>query len=298
MPKLTRLASLAILAVLALAPTAGSVPSGAAGRIVFVTNHFCGGRQVDCGRGEIATVRADGSGAAVLTRNVVSEATPAWSPNGAQIAYFRPARRGSSGQVWLMNANGTGQRQLTHLKKIQFYGDLDWSPDGLSIVIKAFASSAGGATELWLVNARNGSTSKLTNTALGEGAPSWSPNGRWIAFGSEGRRQSDRIWRMTVATRKLVRLTSQTAPAAQWPSWSPDSSRIAFTLGGKVAVMNADGSHRRVLRQFGTHARWSPDGKWLVYVANGDLFRVRTDGSGRTQLTHHGKQTTNDQPDW
>src|SRR5690242_13903779 len=196
MPKLTRLASLAVLAVLALAPAAGSVASGAAGRIVFVTNHLCGGRQVDCGRGEVATVRADGSGAEVLTRDTVNEATPAWSPNGAQIAYFRSARRGSSGQVWLMNANGTGQRQLTHLKKIQFYGDLDWAPDGLSIVIKAFASSVGGATELWLVNARTGSTSKLTNTVLGEGAPSWSPNGQWIAFGSEGRLQSDRIWRM------------------------------------------------------------------------------------------------------
>ena len=91
MPKLTRLASLAVLAVLALAPAAGSVASGAAGRIVFVTNHLCGGRQVDCGRGEVATVRADGSGAAVLTRDTVNEATPAWSPNGAQIAYFRSA---------------------------------------------------------------------------------------------------------------------------------------------------------------------------------------------------------------
>jgi len=285
------------LATLALAASAGGASGGAGGRIVFVTNHLCGGRQLDCGRAEIATVRADGTGAVVLTRNAVSEATPAWSPNGAQIAYFRPTRRGSSGQVWLMNANGTGQRQLTHLKKVQFYGDLDWAPDGLSIVIKAFSSGVGGATELYLVNARTGTTTKLTDTVLGEGAPSWSPNGRWIAFGSEGRLQSDRIWRLTVATKKMVRLTSGT-PAAQWPSWSPDSSRIAFTLGGKVAVMNADGSHRRVLPQFGAHPRWSPDGGWLVYVANGDLFKVRTNGSGRTQLTHHGKQTANDQPDW
>jgi hypothetical protein len=34
------------------------------------------------------------------------------------------------------------------------------------------------------------------------------------------------------------------------------------------------------------------------YVANGDLFKARPDGSGRTQLTHHGKLTANDQPDW
>ena len=62
--------------------------------------------------------------------------------------------------------------------------------------------------------------------------------------------------------------------------------------------MNADGSHKIVLRLFGTRPRWSPDGQWLVYVENGDLFKVRTNGTGRVQLTHHGKQVVNDQPDW
>ena len=297
MHKFSRLAISAALVVLALAPSAGSVPRGGAGGIVFVTNHLCGGRQVDCGRGEIATVRADGSGAAVLTRDAVSEASPAWSPNGAQIAFFRPARRGSAGQVWLMDANGTHQRQLTHLQAVQFYGDLAWAPSGRALVISAFASTIGGATELWLVNARTGAVSRLTRTSLGEGAPSWSRNGRWIVFASEGRLLANRVWRLNVATKRLVQLTSG-RPAALYPSWSPNSTRIAFTLGGKLAVMGVDGSHRRVLPQFGTHPRWSPDGGWLVYVANGDLFKVRLDGSGRTQLTHRGKQNANDQPDW
>ena len=110
------------------------------------------------------------------------------------------------------------------------------------------------------------------------------------------RLRANQIWRLSVATKRMVQLTS--APAALYPSWSPDSKRIAFTLGGRLALMNADGSDRHVLRLFGTRPHWSPDGRWLVYVTNGDLFKARPDGSGRTQLTHHGKLTVNDQPDW
>jgi TolB protein len=286
----------AALAALALVASAGGV-SRDAGKIVFVTNHLCSGRAVDCGRGEIATVRADGSGVAILTRNGVSEATPAWSPNGAQIAFFRPVRRGSAGQVWLMDGAGTHQRQLTHLKGVQYYGDLAWAPAGRSLVIDAFPSTLGGSTDLWLVNASTGKASRLTSTPLSEASPSWSPNGRWLAFFSQGRRLPNRIWRLSVATKRLVQLTSGN-PAALYPSWSPDSRRIAFTLGGRLALMDADGSNRHVLSLFGTRPHWSPDGQWLVYVANGDLFKVRTNGSGRSQLTHHGKQAVNDQPDW
>jgi Tol biopolymer transport system component len=272
------------------ASAAGGLRS--ADRIVFVTSHLCGGRAEDCGRAEIATVRADGSGVRILTRNGVSEGTPVWSPSGAQIAYFRPKR-----QVWLMNADGSHQRQLTRLTGVQFYGDLDWAPTGRSIVIKAFPSSLGGATDLWLVSAGTGRALRLTTTPLSEAAPSWSPNGRWIAFFSEGRRLPYRIWRLTVATKRVTQLTSG-SPAAAYPSWSPDSRRIAYTLGARVAVMDADGSHKHVLRLFGARPHWSPDGRWLVYVANGDLFKARPDGSGRRQLTHHGRQVVNDQPDW
>jgi Tol biopolymer transport system component len=295
--KLLRLAVPSALAALVLVAAASGISRGADGRIVFVTNHLCGGRALDCGRAEIATVRSDGTGSTILTRNGLSEATPAWSPNGAQIAFFRPVRRGSAGQIWLMDASGAHQRQLTHLKGIQYYGELAWAPAGRSLVIDAFPSAVGGWTDLWLVSASTGAASRLTSTPLSEGAPSWAPNGRWIAFFSEGRRLPNRIWRLSLATKRLVQLTSGN-PAALYPSWSPDSRRIAFTLGGHLAVMDADGSHRHVLNLFGTRPHWSSDGQWLVYATNGDLFKVRTNGSDRVRLTHHGKQVVNDQPDW
>jgi Tol biopolymer transport system component len=61
-------------------------------------NRFClvngpngGGKvPVDCGKGEIAVVDANGSGLKVLTHDKVTETSPAWSPNHEQIAFIRP----------------------------------------------------------------------------------------------------------------------------------------------------------------------------------------------------------------
>jgi Tol biopolymer transport system component len=106
-------------------------------------NHFClapgsnggGNVPVDCGKGEIAVVDANGSGLRVLTHDKVTEFDPVWSPGGRQIAFIRPTTHASS-QIWVMNADGTHQHSLTRLHSApQLYSAenepaLSWSPDG------------------------------------------------------------------------------------------------------------------------------------------------------------------------
>ena len=121
------------------------------------------------------------------------------------------------------------------------------------------------------------------------------PLDRLLLGGTRARRTGSGA--LSPTTKRVVQLTSG-SPAAAYPSWSPDSRRIAFTLGGRLAIMDADGSHRRTLRLFATQPHWSADGRWIVFMADADLYKVRPDGSGRTRLTHHGKQVVNDQPDW
>jgi TolB protein len=286
--------------LLVVAATAAGSSRSTSGRIVFITNRHCvdsRGVENDCGRGEIAVVSSDGSGLTRLTHDSRTEGSPAWSPDRRQIAFFRVPRPRQLGQVWVMNANGQHQRRLTRLQRTAFFGELDWAPSGGSIVFKAFPSSQGGTTELWLANARTGVVSRLTNSSLSKAGPAWSPNGRWIAFFTEGRRQPYRIWRLSVATRHVVRLTR--GPAADVnPAWSPDSRRIAFTHAGRLAIMDADGRHLRVLRMFGVDPSWSPDGEWIVFTSDRNLFKVRPDGSGRQQLTHVRPPVVDDQPDW
>jgi dipeptidyl aminopeptidase/acylaminoacyl peptidase len=145
-----------------------------------------GGQQISfmslrAGNWEIYVMNADGSDVRRLTHNTASDGYPAWSPDGRKLAFtrFRPAHSSPSGSVpgysdvYVMNADGTGQRRLAH--NATFNG---WSPQGSRI---AFSSTNGG---LYVVDADGSGPQNLTRTGW---ASTWSPDGRKIAFaGSHG----------------------------------------------------------------------------------------------------------------
>ena len=86
------------------------------------------------GQPEIYTMDSDGSNQTRLTFNEVSDAAPAWSPNGQQIV-FRSYRDGNA-EIYVMDADGGNQRNLTRHPAFDAFPD--WSPDGSQI---AFDSS-------------------------------------------------------------------------------------------------------------------------------------------------------------
>jgi Tol biopolymer transport system component len=84
-----------------------------------------------------------------------------------------------------------------------------------------------------------------------------------------------------------MRLTSQ-AYEAQYPDWSPDGARIAFTIvqGGQfdIYVMQADGSRPRQLTRApgeDNWPQWSLDGTQIVYSHATDLWMMHADGTGQ-----------------
>ena len=70
-----------------------------------------------CGRGgldfEICVINSDGTGQTQLTFNSVFEGTPTWSPDGQQIVFHRALGPGLRNQLFVMNANGTGEMRVT-----------------------------------------------------------------------------------------------------------------------------------------------------------------------------------------
>jgi Tol biopolymer transport system component len=129
----------------------------------------------------------------------------------------------------------------------------------------------------------------LTNTSADEGYPSWSPDGRTIAFDSD-RDGNFEIFAMDADGGRVRRLTSHPARDVS-ASWSPDGKTVAFMSdrdgGFDVYLMNADGSNPRRATTTGTSwfPVWSPDSTRLAFHVGRDVHTMRADGGELTRLT-------------
>jgi len=261
------------------------------GRIAFSSNRD--------GNSELYSVGPDGGSGQRLTWTSASESSPAWSPDGTTIAYSR-ADNGGRMQIWVMDANGAGQTQLSPATT----GSVDettptWSPDGSRI---AFASTRGGTWNLWLINPDGSGLTKITDVF--SNSPSWSPDGTQLAYvGLNG------IGVVGVDGSNPHTVSAPgTFPSS--PAWSPDGRHIVFTrndangYSGELYLAGADGSGEAQLTSGGFHnggASWSPDGTKIVFgrsadtVGGSSLWTINPDGSGLTQLTSGGDALG---PDW
>jgi Tol biopolymer transport system component len=124
-------------------------------------------------------IRTDGSGARRLPYIPI---TAVWSPDGRKIAFAAkgpepPPRYSSHSDIYVMNADGSGKRMLTH--NARYNAEPAWSPDGRKI---AFRSTRNGNRDIYVMNADGSGKRNLTRNPARDGSPSWSPDGRRIAF--------------------------------------------------------------------------------------------------------------------
>jgi Tol biopolymer transport system component len=113
-------------------------------------------------------MNADGSNQTQLSHSGVTEdQLPDWSPDGKKIAFARGDF--GSGRIWVMNADGTGQVQLTSGPGDDF--GTAWSPDGQRL---AFVRDFGnGDRSVWTMNADGTDQQRLLPILLTEYVPSW-----------------------------------------------------------------------------------------------------------------------------
>jgi TolB protein len=74
-------------------------------------------------------------------------------------------------------------------------------------------------------------------------------------------------------------------PINNYPSWSPDGTRIAFTSHSEIWVANANGTNRMKLLDNGQCPVWSPDGTKIAFISKeGYIWFMDTDGSNQRKL--------------
>jgi TolB protein len=178
-----------------------------------------GGGLTDESPADIFSIGTDGTGLAQLTSDGADDLYPAYSPDGSQIAFI--SYRTGTGQVWLMNADGSNERQLTFdaVEKDQVP---DWSPDGSHL---AYAGGVDfGPFDLYVIDAEGGGLQQITSTAENDDfAPTWSPDGTEIAFVSA--RSDGRFVYIVGADGTGERLVNGGAGPQFAPAWQPLGDR-------------------------------------------------------------------------
>jgi Tol biopolymer transport system component len=209
--------------------------------------------------------------------------------------------------VWTIDADGTDLTRLTHSPGPDF--DPSWSPDGTQI---AFRSERSGEPEIWVMNA-DGTSQRRLAAGL---SPAWSPDGLRIAYASPGDQPCPpgrgplcsglSIMNADGSGQHRVPQTD----GGEYPSWSPDGSRIAFNsnlTGDHVMyIAQTDGSKVVDLSRAGEgwQVDWSPNGRSILFTSHRDhpdnytdIYVMRPDGSGVKRLTHARAYTPAWSPD-
>ncbi|HUF53223.1 MAG TPA: hypothetical protein VMR52_05545 [Dehalococcoidia bacterium] len=209
-------------------------------------------------------------------------------------------------EIWLIRSDGSGLRRLTESPSEDTRNQTPrWSPDGRLI---AFSSTRHAPSpentdaDIYVMN-RDGSRLQRLTYGLRNGlreshSPEWSPNGRRIAFTSNGK-----IYVMGADGSNLERLMTDQTFSSQvegTPAWSPDGKRIAFAAIARdrqdyeIYILNLETSTLTQLTDnniYDAHVAWSPDGQYLSFDSdrdgNSEIYVMRPDGSQVVRLTNH-----------
>ena len=177
------------------------------------------------------------------------DAPPSWSQDGRWIAYV--AERDGRTDVFLADAEGGDERRLTDDDIVDRYPV--WGPGSRYLAV---ARRLPGGWDLFLldVEAPDAQPVRLTRNERYVGHPSWSADGRFLAFDTVFEEDVE-IAMLTLATKEVRRLTTRPGNDLV-PTWSPDGMRVVF--GGVVG----------------------PEGNWEIWevdVATGELSRLTHD---------------------
>jgi tricorn protease-like protein len=217
-------------------------PEGLRGTIAFASD------------GEIYMMKPDGSDRKNLTKHKATDNNPIWSPDGRKIAFLSNRTAGSNTfGLFVMKADGSKPHRVTNWAA---QGELNfrpaWTPNGVidpegmlawsdDFTQKAFID----ADVIKILNVGEGTTTTITKVRSNR--PTWSPDGKRIAYQArEGENDSDpwEIYVINADGTSNTNLSRDPEADDQYPMWSPDGRHnlyLYFRL-----VLQSQSSHRNI----------------------------------------------------
>lgn len=220
------------------------------------------------------------------------EYSPDVSPDGSRVAYT--TIRYGTGHLWnrvhsfdivTSALDGSDVERPTKDESMEI--SPVWSPDGTRIAFLSDRDDYTGRFRLYTMGVDGSDVRNIAPSVRPSGDPAvWSPNGEALAFfGVKAPDSEDGTYKSVLYTvgsdgSELTAIweveLGRIAP--RLPTWSPDSSRIAFMRGGDLYVATPQGGNARRLVSDGVETPyWLPDGSEIVYLRFGRLSAATVD---------------------
>jgi TolB protein len=245
------------------------------------------------GSSTVIAMDFDGANAYAVSHNSSENILPAWSPDGARIAYTSFMR--TNPDLYVGPAGGGRPTRISNQRGMNT--GASWSPDGSKI---ALTLSKDGNPEIYIISASDGSIIKrITNDKAIDTSPAWSPDGSTLAFVSD-RNGGPQIF-VVSANGGTPTQVSFNGDYNTTPAWSPAKGKhvIAYTTrdGGRYDIVTLDLDSKQMVRITQNQGQneepaFSPNGRAIAFARLGQgVFIANADGTGQPVKVWNGNAT-------